>query len=136
MSGLKIETGGYTIVELLTSIVIGALFFAAVSTMITNNSRISHKARDIAVANSFTENKIEGLRSAGYLSLTNGTTDIASELPSELNPPRTGSQLTISNTPGTTSIKKIDITIKYNELGSMRTYNYTTYIGELGVGQY
>ena len=133
MSALKTKTDGFTIVELITAIVIGALFITAVSTLITNNGRISQRARDTTAANSFAENKIEALRSTGYASLSNGTTDITSDMPNELRSPRSAS-VAISSV--STSIKKIDITIAYNELGETRTYNYTTYIGELGVGQY
>lgn len=123
---------GYTIVELIVAIVIGALFTSAVSTMIDSNSYLSQKGRDSATTTSFAENKFEALRSAGYLSLTNGTTNISNELPNELNAPKSAS-LTISQ--ASTSVKKIDLSISYNDRGNTKTYSFTTLIGELGVGQ-
>lgn len=125
---------GFTLVELITAIGIGAFFIIAVSTLLINSSRISQRGRDIAVANSFAENKVEALRSAGYLRLDAGvTTDITGELPAELAAPRNAS-LAVSQQ--STSIKEVLITIEYNDQGKQKTYSYTTYLGELGVGQY
>lgn len=123
---------GFTIVELIMAIVIGAIFVVTVTNLTISNDHIGHRSRDVSVVNSFAENKVESLRSAGYLSLSNGTTDITSELPSELKPPRSASMV-ISNS--TTSVKKVDLTISYNEIGRPQTYSYTTLVGELGVGQ-
>ncbi len=86
----------------------------------------------MVVANSYAESKIEALRSAGYLSLADGTTDITSELPDELN--QASGSLVISSY--NTAIKQAVLTINYNQQGNDQTYTYTTYIGELGVGQY
>lgn len=133
MSRLKLKSEGYTLVELIVAIAISAVFIGAVATLIIQNSRLAQRTRDVAVANSFAENKIEALRSAGYLVLSDGTTNITSELPTELKAPRGASQVISS---ASTGVKKVVITVTYNNLGVARTYSYTTYIGELGVGQY
>lgn len=126
---------GFTLVELMTAIVIGAFFVGAVSTLIVNSSKIAQRARDVAVANSFAENKVESLRSIGYLSLglTSSPTDITSELPSELQAPRSA---TLNISQHSTSIKEAVLSIEYNDQGQQKTYSYTTFVGELGVGQY
>lgn len=104
-----------------------------ISTILSSHSALSQRGRDVSVANSYAENKIESLRSAGFLALTDGTTDITSELPSELKAPRSGSVVvsTVSS-----AIKRVNLTITYNDQGAARTYTYSTYVGELGVGQY
>lgn len=103
--------------------------------MLTNNARIAQKGRDAAVVNSYAENKVEELRSIGYLGLVaSGTpTDITGQLPGELQAPRNAS-LTI--TQQSTSVKKAVLSITYNELGKPRNQTYATFVGELGVGQY
>lgn len=101
--------------------------------MLGNNAKLSHRARDVAAANSYVENKIESLRSTGFLGLNDGTTDLTSELPSELKSPRSG---TLVITSQTGAIKRAVVSISYNDQGASRTYSYTTYVGELGVGQY
>jgi type II secretory pathway pseudopilin PulG len=133
MRVLRSDSNGFTIVELIAGIVILGLFVGSVVTLITNNARLSQRGRSLVSANSYAENKIEALRSAGYLSLTNGTTSLTSELPVELKTPRSASQTIASATP---SVKRVDLSITYNEQGINRTYTYTSYIGELGVGQY
>jgi len=117
--------------------IVGAILISSAILLYTSGERLSQRHRDIVVANSFIEKKVEALRSAGYLSLSDGTTDITSELPSELMSPRSGSlQIAPASIGATTGLKKIDITLTYNDQGTSRTYTYTTYIGELGVAQY
>ncbi len=132
MSIKKSQESGFTLVELLVAIAIGSVFMLAVNNLIITNNHIAHRTRDLAVVNSYAENKVEALRSAGYLSLSNGTTSITEELPAELLVPRSAS-LVIST--ASTSVKKIEISVTYNDLGKPRTHSYSTYIGELGVGQ-
>lgn len=91
------------------------------------------RSRDAVIANSYAEGKVEALRSQGFLGLTDGTTNLTSELPPELQAPRSAS-MTISSQ--STSIKRVVLTVTYSDRGTARTYQYTTYIGELGVGQY
>lgn len=133
MNGIKSGTPGFTIVELLVTMFVGAILAGAVALFLAQHVHLAQRGRDVSVTNSFVENKVESLRSAGYLTLTNGTTDITSELPSELAKPRSAT-LTISDE--SVSIKQVDISVTYNDQGSARTYTYTTFVGELGVGQY
>jgi type II secretory pathway pseudopilin PulG len=133
MSNLRNDTSGYTIVELLVTIIVGGLLTSSVVLILGSHSNITQRGRDVAVANAYAENKIESLRSTGFLGLADGTTDLTNELPAELKNPRSGS-LVISSY--TTAIKRADISITYSDQGAARTYSYSTYIGELGVGQY
>jgi type II secretory pathway pseudopilin PulG len=124
---------GLTIVELIVAIVVGSIIVGGVSLIVGSQVHLSQRGRDLVIANAYAEQKIESLRSAGYLGLTDGTTDVSGELPTELNNPRNGSLVISSPSAG---IKKVDLTINYNDQGSSRTYLYTTFVGELGVGQY
>lgn len=113
--------------------VVGSILAGATTLIIVDQARISQLGRDTALANSYAETTVEGLRSIGYNGLSNGTTDVTSELPSELKSPRNG-EVVISD--AMTGVKQIDLTMTYNDQGTQRTYNYRTFIGELGVGQY
>lgn len=124
---------GFTIVELIIAMVVGSIFAATMTVLVINQARLSESSRDLTLSNSYAETKIEALRSAGYNNLSNGTTDITSELPNELNEPRSGSQV-ISDF--TTGIKQVDISITYSDQGTAKTSEYRTFVGELGVGQY
>lgn len=124
---------GFTIVELIVAMIVGAIIISSAILILTSGQRLGQKHRDLVVANAFVEQKVEALRSAGFLSLIDGTSSITSEMPSELNSPRDGS---LQITTPLSGLKKVYITITYNDQGTSRTYTYSTYIGELGVGQY
>jgi type II secretory pathway pseudopilin PulG len=126
------KSGGYMTVELLIAIIVGAILIGALNTIVVSHVHLSQRSRDLVIANAYAELKIESLRSAGFLTMTNGTSSVSNELPSELKAPRSAT-LTISS--HTAATKKIHLSLTYNDQGTPRTHKYTTYIGELGVGQ-
>lgn len=126
-------SSGFTIVEILVTLFAAVTMIIAVSVAVNAHSALAQRHRDTVIANAFANSKIEALRSQGFLGLSDGTTNITNELPTELKTPRSGS-LVISSF--STAIKEVELSIAYNERGVTRTYTYTTLIGELGVGQY
>lgn len=119
--------------ELLVSLIVGAILVGSVTLLTTSYTHLSQRSLDLTVANSFAENKIESLRSIGFSGLADGTFDISSELPSELKSPHSA---TLQISTQASDIKKVNLTVTYNDQGAPRTYTYATYVGELGVGQY
>lgn len=132
MRALKTKSDGFTLVELIVAIALIGIFVGSIAIAQTNSAKLGQRGRDVAVVNSFAENKIEQLRSKGYLGVGLGASDVTSELPSELQSPRSAT-LTVSTDP--VAMKKVVLSISYNDQGDTRTYSYTTYIGEIGVGQ-
>ena len=124
---------GFTIIELVTAMTVGIIIMGSAFLILVSQLHLSQRGRDLVLMNSYVENKIESLRSKGYSGINNGTANISDELPSELALPATG---TLEITAPSTGLKKIDIDINYNDQGTNRVYSYTTYVGELGVGQY
>lgn len=129
----KTSESGFTIVELLITLVVGAVLVTGINSIVVSQSFLAQRSRDLIIANAFVEAKVEELRSLGFSGLSNGTTVITGQLPTELSTPRSASQV-ITSYSG--AIKKVVYTINYNEQGASRTYSYSTFIGELGVGQY
>jgi prepilin-type N-terminal cleavage/methylation domain-containing protein len=125
--------GGFTLVEIIVAIFVGGIIIGSVNLVLINQTYLSQRNKDLVLANAFVEGKIEALRSAGYSTLVDGTTNISAELPAGLTKPNSGSLVISSVNTGT---KKIDVTVTYNEQGSARDYSYSTFVGELGVGQY
>lgn len=113
--------------------IVGSILVLSVSIITVSHSRLSQRTKDLVVANSYIEGKVESLRSKGFNGLSDGTTTITGELPSELKAPRSGTLVTATHS---ASIKSISVSVTYNDQGTNRTYSYTTYIGELGAGQY
>jgi hypothetical protein len=124
---------GYLTVELIIALVVGALLILSLNNIVVSQGYLAQRGRDQSTANAFAEQKFEALRSQGYLSLTNGTTSLTNELPSELKRPRSASLVISSQS---AALKKVHLTVTYSEQGKTRTHAYITYIGELGVGQF
>lgn len=132
MRGLCNSEDGLTIVELIVAMVVGAILAGSVNTIYTNQTYLSQNARDRALINAYAEGRIESMRSAGFLQLNDGTTNVTPELPTEINPPRNGTLTITSPSPG---VKRAVIVVSYNSQGKQLSETYTTYIGELGAGQ-
>lgn len=124
---------GFTIVELLVSVIVVVILVAGINAIYLTHLTESHRVRNLILVNSFAENKIESLRSGGFLSISDETTDISNELPSDLWSPHSA---TLQITSAESGLKDIYLTITYNDNGTNKIFNYQTYLGELGVGQY
>jgi prepilin-type N-terminal cleavage/methylation domain-containing protein len=124
---------GFTLVEILITILVGSIIIGGLSMFIITQGSISQRNRDEILANAFIEGKVEALRSKGFLGINNGTVSISGELPAELKSPRNGD---VEITSVNSALKKVVINISYNDQGATRSLSYTTYIGELGAGQY
>jgi type II secretory pathway pseudopilin PulG len=123
---------GFTIVELVVTIVVAGIIIPSVAIALNNLAAINHRARDYALANDIAQNKVETLRSNGYNSINMGTVNFSSELPASMGSPKSASY-TISSP--VTGEKQIDISISFTEYNATRTLSFRTYISELGVGQ-
>lgn len=132
-STMNKNQSGFTIVELLISIVVFAIVVPGLASFLNFISSLNDRARDVSVINAMVENKVEALRSVSFVGVGTGTTDFSDELPQHISRPRTATYEISSVSP---SLKQIDVTVTYNDSGSERTLTYRTYLGELGVGQY
>jgi len=126
------SSDGFTIVELLVSIAVAAIVTASLSQVVTSYVHVAQRGRYLNLANSYAEAKVEALRNTGYNGINVGTTNISAELPSQLPRSRSAS-MTVSSP--STGLKQVDITLTYKDQAQTNTLAYTTYIGELGVGQ-
>lgn len=124
--------GGFSIIELILSITIGALLIASITEITNNYISLGQKSRNVILANSYVEGKIEALRNIGYNGLVVGTTDLSSELSAQLPTPRSATMTVTSPSSG---LKEVDISVTYNDKGKSQTYSYTAYVGELSVVQ-
>lgn len=126
------NTHGFTIVEVLVAIAVAGIMIGSLSSVVTTYVHTAQRGRYLNIANAYVEAKVESLRNIGYNGIAVGTTSLTSNLPTQLPPNRTASMTITSPSAG---IKQADITVSYNDQGKSNSYSYTTYIGELGVGQ-
>ena len=132
MSGLHKNDTGFTLVELLVCIAVAAVVIASLNQVVDSYVHVGQRGRWLNLANAYVEGKVEGLRNIGYNAVSTGTTSLTSELPTALPPSRAASMTVTAPQAG---IKQIDITVSYKDQGQTQSYAYTTYMGELGVGQ-
>ncbi len=123
---------GFTIVEILVSIAVAGVVIGSFSQVVTTYVHLAQRGRYLNLANAYVEAKIESLRNTGFNGLAAGTTNLTAELSTQLPPSRSAS-VTIGNPSG--GLKQVDIAVSYKDQGKTEAYAYTTYIGELGVGQ-
>lgn len=127
-----LKAQGFTIVEILVVIAVAGVMIVSLNSVVTGYLHVAQRGRYLSLANSYVEAKVEALRNTGYNSLSLGSSSLTSGLPSQLPPSRSGSMVVTSPSGG---LKQVDITVSYNDQGQSNSYAYTTYIGELGVGQ-
>lgn len=132
MSANHPKTSGFTLVEVLVAIAVAGVIILSLSSVTTSYLALSQRGRYLNLVNSFAEAKVEALRNGGFNALANGTTTITGELPQQLPRGKTAVMTVTSPSP---DLKQVVISVTYNDEGKNRTLNYSTYIGELGVGQ-
>jgi prepilin-type N-terminal cleavage/methylation domain-containing protein len=132
MKTKKLSASGFTIVELLVTIAVAAIVTASLNQVVTTYVHTSQRGRYLNLANAYAEAEIETLRNTGYNGIPLGTSSLTSALPSQLPLSRSAS-MTVTNPSG--GIKQVSLTITYKDQSQTNSYYYTTYIGELGVGQ-
>jgi len=138
MSDIFNNQRGFTILEVVVTITVAGFIMIGLSVMMTNLYAVSDKSRDLILVNSTAEDKFEDLRSSTFLGLSDGTYDFTTELPTSLGEPRSASYTIADSSLANVgpAVKEITMTITYTNRGSASTYEYSGYIGELGVGQY
>ena len=127
-----LKADGLTLVEILVAIAVAGVVTASLNEVATSYLHVGQRGRYLNLANAFVEAKTEELRNDGYNGVSLGTTSLTSQMPAGLPPGRSASMV-VTNPSG--GIKQIDFSVSYKDQGQTTTYNYTTYIGELGVGQ-
>lgn len=132
MKSVKSSQAGFTLVELLVAIAVGAVVTLSLTQVVTGYIHLSQRGRYLNMTNAYAEAKIEALRNQGYNAVAVGTTNLAAELPSKLPPGKSGNMVVTQPSAG---LKQVDLTLSYKDQGQDNTYTYRTYLGELGVGQ-
>ncbi|MGB3023887.1 MAG: prepilin-type N-terminal cleavage/methylation domain-containing protein [Candidatus Saccharimonadales bacterium] len=131
---------GFTIVELIITILLIGLLLPTIVTFLNAITNMNGRASTISTINAYVENRIETFRSAGFKSVPITAGDVsftgAETLPSTLPQPHTATYNVALVDASNPSLKKITITVSFRSFDSTETRTYITYLGELGVGQY
>ena len=133
MSKPTIINQGFTIVELLVSIVVIGIATASISYMFISIQNIQSQSTMLDTATRAAESEIETLRNDNYTSLTPGETiDFSSSLSTNLPAGSTGKAV-ISQP--SADIRRVDASVTYNSGGQSHTVTVSSLIGAIGISQ-
>ena len=135
------SSAGFTVVELLTTLVIAALYIVVFFQMYTLVDGVSADANRLAQSNQITYQKVQQYENRNFstIQVKNGTTlteveDFTSTLPAGLPAPKEAKVYTAEVTP---TMKVVTVRTKYgNTLANpKRVIEYSVYIQESGLGR-
>ncbi len=127
------DEGGFTIVELIVTIVVTGLVVAAIAQVFLTIERTQHSTQLLETATRAGEQEVEALRNNNYASLTPGSTiTFTNNLPAALPAPRVGS-VTVSEP--VAGIRRVDVTITYRDGSDQKNVKLSSLIGQIGIGQ-
>ena len=130
---METKEGGFTIVELLVTIVITGLIVVTVTTLFITIERTQHSTQLLETATRAGEQQIEALRNNNYNSLTTGSTiTFTNTLPANLPAPRSG---TVAVSEPMAGVKRVDVTVTYRDGTKTKNVKLSSLIGQLGIGQ-
>ena len=130
---MKSNQSGFTIVELLITIIIVGIVTASLSSLFISIQNVQRKTSNVDSAMRAAQREIEVLRNDNYGTLTAGQTiDFTNQLPTNLPASRTGTAVVSEPTP---DLKRVDVTVSYNEGGKLQKIMLSSLIGVIGITQ-
>lgn len=130
MSAHTDKQQGFTLVELVLTIVAFGFVSAAITELFSGIQLIQSKASYLEVATRAAQQEVESLRNNNYSQLTAGS-NISFTVPSSL--PAGSGNVAISEP--VSGIKRVDVTVSYNDHGQTRQVELSSTIGVIGISQ-
>jgi prepilin-type N-terminal cleavage/methylation domain-containing protein len=130
---MKHNQNGFTIVELLVTILIVGIVTAALSSLFISIQNVQKRTGYVDAAMRAAQREIEVLRNDNYGTLTAGQTiNFTDQLPSSLPSSRSGTAVVSEPT---VDLKRVDVTVSYDEGGQQRKIMLSSLIGVIGITQ-
>lgn len=124
---------GFTLIELLITILVLGIVIGGLSGLYYSMQVMQVQSQHLDIATRAARTEIERLRNDGYSSLTPGDTiNFTAKLPDELPPSRKG---TVAISQPTEGLRRIDVTITYQDYGKPQKVKLSSDIGVIGIGQ-
>lgn len=124
---------GFTLVELLVTILVIGVVFAGLSNIFVSIQRTQAQTSHLESATRAAQQQIESLRNRNYNNLVVGEDiDFSSSLPSTLPSGSSGVVVVTEPSPG---IKRVDATVSYSYANQTRDVSLSSLIGVIGIVQ-
>lgn len=125
------QQAGFTIIEVVVVMVLFALLVPVIALSVDTLRRVNKNSQYLILVTNTAEAKTESLRAKPFDQIALGTTDFSSELPAQIPTPRTATY-TVTTSPSSSQLKRIELTITYTISGAQTRYSYKTYVGSAG----
>lgn len=130
---MAIKQNGFTIVEILVTIVLIGITFGSISYMFIAIENVQTQTGYVDNATRAAQSEIESLRNNNYDALVSGTTiNFTTTLPPGLPPGSSGSAVITEPTNG---LRRVDATVTYSFGGQTRKVTLSSLIGVIGIAQ-
>ena len=138
------NVGGFTVVELLITLIVVGIVFVSFTTTFAGVMNISKKGSDVALASQTAFAKLQEYENLNFTSLPTTTpsgtlvlinpdsTNFTASLPSILGSPRTG-QIYVNTVSPT--LKQVLVRVTFGSGPTQRLIEYTTFIQKQGLGR-
>ncbi len=130
---------GFTIVELLITLTILATAYISFNSLFVSVLRISDRSSEFVLANSSTAQKMQAYENTNFDNIGTGGVleeveieDFESDLPSELNEPRSAKVYATMLSP---TLKRVRVTVMYQDFSDGEEVTYVSLIHESGLGR-
>ncbi len=129
---IKYNSSGFTLPELLVTIVVIGIVFMGLSSIFISIQRMQVKTAYLESATRSAQKEIESLRNINYNNLTAGQNIDFSDQLVDLPTGSTGSVAVTEPSPG---LKRVDVTVTYSYEGQAKNVNLSSLIGVIGISQ-
>jgi prepilin-type N-terminal cleavage/methylation domain-containing protein len=130
---MRNNQSGFTLVELLVTIIVIGIVFAGLSNIFIGIQRAQVQTSYLESATRAAQRQVESLRNSNYNNLIAGQNiDFTSTLPDTLP---TGSTGNVQVTEPSADLKRIDVTVTYTYSGNTRNVTLSSLIGVIGIVQ-
>jgi type II secretory pathway pseudopilin PulG len=126
------DSRGFTIPELAIAIVFMGIVATSISQLFLSIQDIQRRTAHLESATHAAQTEVESLRNNNYNTLVNGQDiDFTASLPANL--PKGSGHVAVSEP--MTGLKRVDVTVSYNERGETRQVKLSSLIGIIGISQ-
>lgn len=129
---IKKSSDGFTLVELLVTIIVIGIVFTGLSSIFISIQRAQVRTSYLESATRAAQKQIESLRNSNYNNLTPGQNINFSANLVDLPSGSTGNVVVTEPTPG---LKRVDVTVTYTYEGQNKNVSLSSLIGVIGIVQ-
>lgn len=123
---------GFTLVELVATIAVLGIVTLGIANLFYSIQYIQRQSNYLDRATRAAQRQVEVLRNNSYNSLPLGETNFTNQLPDSLPNDRSGTVQVTEPSPG---LKRVDVTVSYNDGGKQQQVTLSSLIGVIGLSQ-